>query len=94
MTRVKQGTQQWDESSALRVERALVEGLSGPDRGVKRARFLVLRDLNCPGVLVELGCVSHVETAKKLRSSNFRELLAKSLCQGIMAYRERLERIR
>ena len=80
--------------AAYHLERALVKGLGGPDRGIKRARFSVLKDLNCPGVLVELGFLSHPETAKKVRSADFRQLLAQSLCQGILTYRNRLHRIR
>ncbi len=84
----------WNMMAAYHVERALVQGLGGPDRGVKRARFSVLRDLNCPGVLVELGFLSHTETAKRVRSADYRQLIAQSLCQGVMAYSERLQRIR
>ena len=84
----------WNMLAAYHVERALVKGLSGPDRGVKRARFSVLKNLNCPGVLVELGFLSHPETAKQLRSSDFRQLLAQSLCQGVVTYRDRLKRFR
>ena len=83
----------WNMLAAYHVERALVEGLGGPDRGIKRARFSVLKDLNCPGVLVELGFLSHPETAKKVRSADFRQLLAQSLYQGILTYRNRLHRI-
>ncbi len=84
----------WNMLAAYHLERALVKGLGGPDRGIKRARFSVLKDLNCPGVLVELGFLSHPETAKKVRSADFRQLLAQSLCQGILTYRNRLHRIR
>lgn len=84
----------WNMLAAYHVERALVEGLGGPDRGIKRARFSVLKDLNCPGVLVELGFLSHPETAKKVRSADFRQLLAQSLLQGILTYSNRLHRIR
>ena len=84
----------WNVLAAYHVERALVQGIDDSDRGVKRARFSVLKYLNCPGVLVELGFMSHVGTAKKLRSKWYREQLAKSLYEGILAYRERLDRIR
>ena len=75
------------------IERALVQGLGGPDRGIKRARWSVLKDIECPGVLTELGFVSHSETAKKVRSPAFRQKLAQSLYNGIVAYRKRLQRI-
>jgi N-acetylmuramoyl-L-alanine amidase len=83
----------WNTLITYHIERALVQGLGGPDRGMKRARWSVLKDLECPGVLTELGFVSHSETAKKIRSSAFRQKLAQSLYNGIVAYRKRLQRI-
>ncbi len=84
----------WNILSAYHIQRALVQSIGESDRGVKRARFVVLKHLDCPGVLVELGFLSHVETARQVRSAKYRQLLAKSLCQGILTYRERLQRIR
>jgi N-acetylmuramoyl-L-alanine amidase len=83
----------WNTLITYHIERALVQGLGGPDRGMKRARWSVLKDLECPGVLTELGFVSHSETAKEIRSSAFRQKLAQSLYNGIVAYRKRLQRI-
>lgn len=83
----------WNMLAAYYVQRGLVEGVQAPDRGVKRARFLVLKELNSPGVLVELGFLSHKETAQRVRSAKYRESLAQSLCRGILDYRERLKRI-
>lgn len=83
----------WNALITYHLERSLVQGLGGPDRGMKRARWAVLKDLECPGVLTELGFVSHAETAKKLRSPAFRQTLAQSLYEGIVAYRKRLQRI-
>jgi N-acetylmuramoyl-L-alanine amidase len=83
----------WNALITYHLERALVQGLGGPDRGMKRARWSVLKDLECPGVLTELGFVSHVETAKKLCTPVFRQKLAQSLYEGIVAYRKRLQRI-
>ncbi|MDP4777469.1 MAG: N-acetylmuramoyl-L-alanine amidase [Opitutales bacterium] len=83
----------WNTLISYHVQRALVQRLGGPDRGLKRARFLVLKHLDCPGVLVELGFVSHPDTAQKLRTAAFRQTLAQSLFEGIVAYRNRLARI-
>ena len=78
---------------SFHIQNSLVKGLGGPDRGLKRARFLVLKHLDCPGVLVELGFVSHPATAQKLRTAAFRQTLAQSLYEGIVAYGKRLQRI-
>lgn len=60
---------------------------------VRRARWLVLRDLDCPGVLIELGFVSHPEKAQKVSTAVFRQTLAYSLFDGIVQYGKCLQRI-
>ena len=80
----------WNILLAYHVQSRLVQRLGGPDRGVKRARFSVLKALDCPGVLVELGFLSHAQTAEKLRSSAYRDLLAQGLLEGILSYHEQL----
>ncbi|MDQ8194538.1 N-acetylmuramoyl-L-alanine amidase [Coraliomargarita sp. SDUM461004] len=89
------GNQQdaWNTLFGYHLQRALVQGVGGPDRGLKRARFLVLKHLDCPGVLVELGFVSHSGSANKLRTTVFRTTLAQSLYDGIIRYGQRLQRI-
>lgn len=83
----------WNVLLGYHIQRALVQRVGGPDRGLKRARFLVLKHLECPGVLVELGFVSHPGTAQKVRSAVFRQTLAQSLHDGIVQYGKRLQRI-
>ena len=88
------GQDAWNTLAAYHLQRALVNRLGGPDRGVKRARFLVLKHLECPGVLVELGFMSHAPTAQKLRGATHRQTIAQALFEGIVGYRNRLSRIR
>ena len=83
----------WNTLLGYHVQRSLVQTMGGTDRGLKRARFLVLKHLDCPGVLLELGFVSNPETANKVRSAAFRQSLAQSLCDGIIQYHKRLQRI-
>ena len=83
----------WNTLLGYHVQRSLVQTMGGTDRGLKRARFLVLRHLECPGILLELGFVSNPETAKKVRSATFRQSLAQSLFDGIVQYHKRLQRI-
>jgi len=58
----------------------------GLDRGVKRARFLVLKEAPCPSALVEIGFLSNKEEAAKLATSAHREKLAASIALGIENY--------
>ena len=83
----------WNTLLGYHVQRSLVQTMGGTDRGLKRARFLVLKHLDCPGVLLELGFVSNPETAQKVRSATFRQSLAQSLYDGIIQYHKRLQRI-
>lgn len=56
------------------------------DRGVRRARFAVLRDATCPAVLVEAGFLSHSPTAQRLASSAYLDTLAQRIALGIAEY--------
>ena len=83
----------WNTLLGYHIQRSLIQTMGGTDRGLKRARFLVLKQLNCPGVLLELGFVSNPNTAQKVRSATFRQSLAQSLHDGIIQYHKRLQRI-
>ena len=83
----------WNTLLGYHIQRSLVRTMGGTDRGLKRARFLVLKHLNCPGVLLELGFVSNPDTAQKVRSATFRQSLAQGLYDGIIQYHKRLNRI-
>jgi N-acetylmuramoyl-L-alanine amidase len=56
------------------------------DRGIKLARFDVLRSAPCPAVLVECGFVSNEEDEKKLMTEAYREDVATGIAQGVMSY--------
>jgi len=58
------------------------------DRGVKRARFKVLRLANSPSVLVEGGFMSNPREASLLRTEEYRQQVADWIFKGIMAYRK------
>lgn len=84
----------WNTLVGYHIQSSLVKRTGEPDRGLKRARFVVLKGLDCPGVLVELGFISNPITAQKVRHAVFRQTLAQSLCDGIVTYGQRLQRIR
>ena len=62
------------------------------DRGVHTAPFYVLIGANMPSVLAEVAFVSNPEDEKKLKSPEFREIIAKSLLRGVHDYLEALSR--
>jgi N-acetylmuramoyl-L-alanine amidase len=71
---------------AYHLQRSLLVKTKAKDMGVKRARFAVLKDLKCPGALVEIGFLSNPEEVKKLRTSEYMDKLAKGIANGISNY--------
>lgn len=65
------------------VHRRIVGDLRRPDRGLRRARFAVLRTLECPGLLVEGAYLSNTEEARLVQRPEFRARLAEALRAGI-----------
>ncbi len=57
------------------------------DRGIKRARFVVIRDIMIPGVLVEGGFLSNLYDAKLIANQEYREGMATSIFQAVQTYR-------
>ena len=56
------------------------------DRGVKRARFAVLRSAGVPAVLIEGGFMTNPRDARLLHAVEWRELLAGSVARGILEF--------
>ncbi|MDR1891328.1 MAG: N-acetylmuramoyl-L-alanine amidase [Puniceicoccales bacterium] len=68
------------------LQSSLVEKTSAIDRGVKHSTFVVLRDLKCPGILVECGFLSNYEECTKITSSTYRDALAQAIFDGIVKF--------
>ena len=68
------------------IQQGLVTHTATPDRGVKRARFVVLREAECPAVLVEVGFLSNPTEASRLIDSAYRDAVAEGIAQGILTY--------
>jgi len=77
---------------AYQIQKAMVRNLAVEDRGVKRARFAVLRNAPVPAVLVEAGFMSHPAESKKIFSADYRRQLAQAVADGILAYKRLVER--
>jgi hypothetical protein len=63
---------------AYQVQRSLVKNLGAEDRGVRRARFAVLRDAAMPAILIESGYMTHPVEGQK----DFRRGLPEADCGG------------
>jgi N-acetylmuramoyl-L-alanine amidase len=76
------------------IHRALLAGLKTPDRGYKRARWAVLRPLNCPGVLVECAYLSNDAEARRVATPEFRQQIAEAIARGVQNYVDALAVLR
>lgn len=72
--------------AAFQIQRAVAGRLGTTDRGVKRSRFLVLKNAPCPAVLVECAFVSNPDEEEKLLQEAYRNALAQSLARGVVNY--------
>ncbi len=71
---------------ARSIHRSVLQGTGIEDRGVRSARFYVLRRTSMPSVLVEVGFVTGREDAAKLRTSTYRQQMADSIARGVLQY--------
>jgi N-acetylmuramoyl-L-alanine amidase len=62
------------------------------DRGIKRARFAVLRRTKIPSILTEGGFLSETGDAKRIADPEWRKQYAESICVGIEGYRALVEK--
>jgi len=76
----------WNILLAASIQRQLVDDLGAEDRGVKRARFLVLSTARCPAVLVEAGFLSSTVEARKIATPAYRDRMARSIANGVHRY--------
>ena len=76
---------------AYHVQKSLVSSLYAEDRGVRRARFAVLREATMPAILVEAGFMSHPSEGRKIISADYRKQMAKAIVDGIRAYQKVVE---
>ena len=72
---------------ATATHASLVSRLGMFDRGIKRARFYVLREANIPGVLLEAGFLSNTEDMQRIASPWYRQQVAGSLVEAVGNYR-------
>ena len=56
------------------------------DRGVKHARFFVIRNVDCPAVLIETGFVTNSAECTRLSSDAYQEKVATAILRGILNY--------
>lgn len=77
---------------AYHIQRSLVTHAGMVDRGVRRARFEVLRDAAMPAVLVEAGFMSEPGEMRKILDAGHRRRTAQAILDGLLAYKQAVDR--
>jgi N-acetylmuramoyl-L-alanine amidase len=73
---------------ATTVHASLVRSLGLTDRGVKRARFVVIRNVTVPGILVEGGFMSGTPDARLIATPEYRQQIAQCILDGVNRYKD------
>jgi N-acetylmuramoyl-L-alanine amidase len=77
---------------ASAMHASLITRLGVPDRGIKRARFVVLKNDGNPGVLIEGGFLSNPRDVARIAAPAYRQMMAQAIFQGVLAYNRAVER--
>ncbi len=87
-TRWCSGNAQDEQNVALAaaVHATVLSRLTMFDRGVKHARFHVLRNVKVPAVLIECGFLSNIAEGQRVATSLFRQQVGAAIAQGIQNY--------
>jgi N-acetylmuramoyl-L-alanine amidase len=68
------------------IQTNIVNAVGTNDRGIRQARFYVLRRTTMPAVLVEIGYVTGSDDGPRLGDANFQAQMARAIAQGILQY--------
>ena len=74
------------------LHKGLLDCLKQPDRGLRRARFVVLKEAPCPAALVECGFVSNRREAELMLQTSHRESIARGISDGVLNYLNAIRR--
>ncbi|MDX2241658.1 MAG: N-acetylmuramoyl-L-alanine amidase [Leptolyngbyaceae cyanobacterium bins.302] len=75
------------------IHQSILQSTGVSDRGVRTARFYVLRRTSMPSVLVEVGFVTGQEDAMRLSNPSYRAQMADAIARGILQYLQRTARL-
>ncbi len=80
------GRRELTKALAQFVQDSLVNTCGRADLGIKESNFVVVRETNCPSILVETAFLTNAEEEQLLAQGAFRQKLAESVAQGIRKY--------
>jgi N-acetylmuramoyl-L-alanine amidase len=71
------------------IQNSILQNFTMNNRGVKQARFYVLRNTQMPAVLVEVGFVTGSDDSRILANPDDRTRMAEAIARGILQYVQR-----
>ncbi len=71
------------------LQKELLAATAATDRGLKRARFGVLKGVNAPAALVECGFVSNPQEERKMLRAEHRDSLAEAIAEAVREFSRR-----
>lgn len=77
---------------ATSVHAHVMHELKATDRGIKRARFNVLRGINKPAILFEGGFITNATEGKKIHTEAYRDELAGSIANAVVKFQKAVGR--
>ena len=69
------------------IQRNAMKTTSGENRGIRKAKFYVLRKSRIPAVLIECGFLTNPQDARRASSSEYRGRLARQIGKAIVEFR-------
>ena len=76
---------------AYQLQKSIVQSVGTDDRGVRRARFIVLCQAAMPAILIEGGYMSHPAESKRIYDPAYRRRMAQAIVNGVTAYKRQVE---
>lgn len=77
---------------AYLMQKSYTKNLNVEDRGVKRARFQILREATMPAILIEGGFMSHPAEGRKIYEPAYRKQMAHAIVDGVLAYKRAVQK--
>jgi len=71
---------------ASAIQKQIVPAVRGKNRGVKYARFHVIRNSKQPAVLVECGFLTNEAEMRRCKTGSYRQAMAEAIGRGIIAH--------
>ena len=78
---------------AYEVQKKLIQQTGAVDRGVKHARFYVLKEATCPAILIETGFLSNRKEERRLGLVSYQDRIARAIVAGIRKYHRDVHKV-